>query len=196
MWSHRKATPLNDWEHFWMPIQSVRSLSYRATLTVTSNLFLRLKARNKYCEFSLLDGLYSPYRVLICFRPASRIAWPRRPHRSYLSLASSRRSTPSLSITKPFMQISRISHPWLAAYHLAKKSDRQYPDGLQTASRYCLTRNDEMSKMKTHSMPIITCNQKRRNQPNLTYQFLCIYWRSLLRVSGIVTWWHENTEYC
>lgn len=115
-----------------------------------------------FCEFSLLDGPYSPYRVLICFRPASRMAWPRRPHRSYLSLASSRRSMPSLSVTKPFMQTSGISHSWLAAYLLARKSDHQSQDGPQRASRYCLSRDDEISKVKTYSMSIITCNQKSK----------------------------------
>ena len=105
------------------------------------------------CKLSLLNESYSPYRVLICFRPASRMAWPRRPHRSYLSLVSSRRSMPSLSITKPFRQTSRISHTWLAAHHLAENSDHQSPDGLQRASRYCLRRDDEISSVKTYLMP-------------------------------------------
>ena len=114
------------------------------------------------CEFSLLDELYSPYRVLICFRPASRMAWPRRPHRSYLSLASSRRSMPSLSITKPFMQTPGISRLWLAAYHLAGNSGHQSPDGLQRASRYCLKRDDEISRMKVTLRPIMICQNSMK----------------------------------
>ena len=65
-----------------------------------------------------VDQSYSPNRVLICFRPASRIGSPTRPHRSYLSLASSRRSTPKMIISKRIIHSSEHGYSQSPAYRL------------------------------------------------------------------------------
>lgn len=99
----------------------------------------------------------------MCFRPSSRIGWPTRPHLSYLSLASSRRSTPELRFSKRLIQSCRQScesgHTQSPTYHLWGSIDHLRQDGLRRASRCCLNRDNAISGMKTDVMQAIFCHR-------------------------------------